>query len=307
MRVSLHRLLLALLFLSLASSSVGAGEVRSLRLASYNVRNYLAMDRLVDGGFRQNYPKPEAEKAVVRKSILTVAPDLIVLQEIGTKEELRELRDDLADEGLNYGHFYLLEAADDARRIGALWRNGLEVAPVPHVDLSFNLFDEERSVRRGMLELKVEAEGGRLFSVFALHLKSKYTSDSRDPQSALRRVKEANAARERILELFPEPAKSPFFVFGDLNDHRNSSAVRRFLVRGDLQISRILEATDKNGLIWTHYYVKGGEYSLIDYMLASSGVDAVFRSESHIASQDDYYTGSDHRLVWTDLTPLARN
>lgn len=265
------------------------------------------MDRLVDGGFRQNYPKPEAEKSVVRTSILTVAPDLIVLQEIGTQEELEELRDDLADEGLDYAHRYLLEAHDETRRIGALWKGSLTVVPVPHVDLAFNLFDEKQSVRRGMLELKVEAAGGRSFSVFALHLKSKYTSDDRDPQSTLRRVKEANEARERILELFPDPAKSPFFVFGDLNDHRNSSAVRRFLVRGDLQISRILDASDANGLIWTHYYMKGGEYSLIDYMLASPGVDEVFLTESHIASQGDYYAGSDHRLVWTDLIPLGEN
>ncbi|MDQ8182178.1 endonuclease/exonuclease/phosphatase family protein [Pelagicoccus sp. SDUM812005] len=283
------------------------GEEEPLRIATYNLRNYLLMDRQVDGRFRLEYPKPEAEKAVVRRTILEAAPDLLAVQEIGTWDELEELRDDLEQEGLPYESVFVLEADDETRRIGALWRAGIEVEPIAHDDLSFSLFGDEMRVKRGMLELRVRAGEGPPFSVFVLHLKSKYTTDRRDPQSTQRRTKEAHAARERILERFPDPSRSPFMIVGDLNDHRNSSPVRRFLVRGDLQISQILEARDRSGLIWTHYYKKGGEYSLLDYMLASPGLTSIYETRSEIVDRADYYEGSDHRLVWTDLSLREAN
>lgn len=52
----LVRLLLLLVFLSL---NVSGQE--SIRIASYNLRNYLIMDRLVEGQWMKNYPKPKAE------------------------------------------------------------------------------------------------------------------------------------------------------------------------------------------------------------------------------------------------------
>lgn len=278
---------------------VGFG--RTTRVATYNLRNYLSMDRLVEGDFRKDYPKPEEEKTVVRESILEAAPDLLAVQEIGSLEFLRELRDDLAEDGLFYEGYFVLEADDQVRRIGALWKGYLEVVPVGHTDLSFRLFDQRQTPKRGMLELQVEEGGGYSFSVFVLHLKSKYTSDPRDSQSFKRRTREAQSSRDRILELFPDPSTSRFMIVGDLNDHRNSSAVRRFLARGDTIISDILPAVDQSGLIWTHYYKKGGEYSLIDYMLASPGLQQTADLSSGILDNEHYYTGSDHRLVWTDI------
>ncbi|MDQ8183972.1 endonuclease/exonuclease/phosphatase family protein [Pelagicoccus sp. SDUM812002] len=295
------RLCFSLCLLLSAVAAQGQTEAESIRLGTYNLRNYLAMDRLVEGQFRLDYPKPETEKTVVRQAIVAAAPDVLAVQEIGTEAELLELLDDLRQDGLSYSSHYILEADDDTRRVGALWNEEVQVRPVPHIDLGFNLFDEPMKVKRGMLELEVQTGGGLGFSIFILHLKSKYTSDKRDPQSTRRRTKEAHSARERILEIFPDPLNSSFLVVGDLNDHRNSSPVRRFLNRGELEISQILEAKDSSGLIWTHYYKKGGEYSLLDYMLASSGLVKTFDTSSGIVDRRDYYEGSDHRLVWTDL------
>lgn len=291
--------------------AIGATQIfaapEPLRIATYNVRNYLTMDRQVDGKFRRDYPKPEAEKEIVRETILAASPDILALQEIGTRAELLELRDDLAQNGLNYDSAYLLEAGDEVRRIGALWKSHLSISTRSHTDLEFTLFQERRSVKRGMLELQVKQSDGSSLSVFILHLKSKYTSDKRDPQSSQRRTKEAQSARERILERFPDPKKSCFLVVGDLNDHRNSGPVRRFLVRGNLEITTILNAQDPAGLIWTHYYKKGGEYSLLDYMLASPGLVEAYDTQSAVVALKDYYKGSDHRLAWTDLFAVARD
>ncbi|MDQ8200743.1 endonuclease/exonuclease/phosphatase family protein [Pelagicoccus enzymogenes] len=287
--------------LALAVALYCQAKPETYRIATYNIRNYLSMDRLVDGQFRLDYPKPESEKTVVREAILVASPDLLALQEIGSAAELEELRDDLEQAGLYYNSSHILEADDEVRRVGALWNERVSANVVEHDDLDFELFGESMRVKRGMLQLDVQLGGAGSIQLFVLHLKSKYTTDRRDPQSTLRRTKEAHAARERILHLFPDPGTMPFLIVGDLNDHRNSSPVRRFLVRGDLQIAEILDARDNSGLIWTHYYKKGGEYSLLDYMLASPGLRSAFETQSGIVDLKGYYEGSDHRLVWTDL------
>ncbi len=297
----MRRLRICFCLLAAALAVCCRAEPEKIRIATYNLRNYLSMDRLVQGQFRLDYPKPESEKAVVRKTIVQAAPDVLAVQEIGSQAELEELQDDLRQEGLPFSSVYLLEADDDTRHIGALWNERVNVRGKAHADLEFELFGESMKVKRGLLELQVQAGEGGALSVFVLHLKSKYTTDKRDPQSTIRRTKEAHAARERILDLFPDPNESPFLIVGDLNDHRNSSPVRRFLIRGDLGISHILDARDGSELIWTHYYKKGGEYSLLDYMLASPGLLRAFQTKSGIVDLPDYYEGSDHRLVWTDL------
>lgn len=49
----------------------------SIRIASYNLKNYLIMDRLVEGSWTKNYPKPEAVKLIIHKNILEVRPDIL--------------------------------------------------------------------------------------------------------------------------------------------------------------------------------------------------------------------------------------
>lgn len=74
------------------------------------------MDRLVDGQWITNYPKPEAEKSIIQKNILKVRPDILVIQEIGGKDFLNELKNDLSDLGLDYAYSFLIEGSDPVRR-----------------------------------------------------------------------------------------------------------------------------------------------------------------------------------------------
>ena len=60
MRVALQKLVRFFLLLVFLSLNVSGKE--SIRIASYNLRNYLITDRLVEGQWKVNYPKPEAEK-----------------------------------------------------------------------------------------------------------------------------------------------------------------------------------------------------------------------------------------------------
>ena len=52
----------------------------------------------------------------------------------------------------------------------------------------------------GLVAVKVEHQ--------AQKLKSRWTERRDDPEAALRRGREATAARDRVLELFPEPAEA---------------------------------------------------------------------------------------------------
>ena len=67
MRVAMQKLVRLLLLLVFLSLNVSGQE--SISIASYNLRNYLIMDRLVEGQWMKNYPKPEAEKSIIQKKI----------------------------------------------------------------------------------------------------------------------------------------------------------------------------------------------------------------------------------------------
>lgn len=294
--------ILGLAWLAVGVVASAAGE-DTLRVATYNLRNYLTMDRVIEDGWRPEYPKPEDEKRVAREIIRRVAPDILALQEVGGEAHLLELQADLAAEGLVYRGRAILDAADPDRCLGALWKAELAIEPVGHADVSIRYFGETSRVKRGMLELRVRGADGRAFaSVFVLHLKSKYTDDPRDPQSEERRTLEARAARDRVIELFPDPASARFLIVGDLNDGPASRPLLGLTRRGELAVARPLECLDESALGWTHFYKKGGMYAQVDYILVSPGwtLPEDFPG-GRVDSTPDFYTASDHRMVWADL------
>ncbi len=275
-------------------------ECETIRVASYNLRNYLTMDRLVEGKWRPEYPKPEAEKQVVRATILEIRPDILALQEVGSKAHLEELRRDLANEGLVYSGSAWLQAHDSERHVAALWSGDLTIEVEAHPDLPIKYRGESDYVKRGMLELRVADAGGG-WSLFNLHLKSKYTNVKSDPLSSERRTLEGRAARDRVIERFPDLEERRFLVVGDLNDGPISGALRALGKKGKRILTIPIEFTDGSGTRWTHYYKKEDSYTRIDYMLRSPGWEDLKGVSGVIYERSDYYLGSDHRLIWVDL------
>ena len=130
----------------LLSQSLVSGE--SLRLATYNLNNYLAMDRHVEGAWRKAYPKPESEKTVIRHVIRKAMPDILAVQEIGTLAFLKELQADLAQEGFDYPHAVHMQGEDAVRHLAVLSK----VAPIEiirHRDLASGAVAEEVVARGG--------------------------------------------------------------------------------------------------------------------------------------------------------------
>ena len=274
-----------------------------LRVATYNLDNYLSKDRVVSGRWRPDYPKPESEKAMIRRIIMEVQPDVLALQEIGSPGHLEELHADLARDGLDYTYAVHLSGPDEVRHI-ALLSKIPSVEVVKHTDLDFKYYDERERVKRGMLEVsfKDEDEGEALFKLFVVHLKSKYTSNKEDPNSELRRTREAEACRDRIIERTFDLGMNRFLVTGDFNDHPSSAPLRRFYRRGDLHLGSLVPAVDGHGLVWTYFYEKHAQYSLVDGFVASPEMLPLIKNgRGHIAGGLESLIGSDHRMVYLDL------
>lgn len=281
-----------------------ARAAERITIATYNIENYTAANRMTADGYRKDYPKPEAEKAALRRVIHDLAADVLVLQEVGPKPYLDELQRDLKSEGAEYPFAAMVDAADSDRHIAVLARRPLG-AVTPHADLTFLYFGRREPVKRGMIEVRLPTAAGEL-TLFAVHLKSRYTDRKDDPDSAQRRAGEATAIRDRILERFPEPAKARFLILGDCNDTKRSATVRRLLQRGETKIALLLPATDSRGEAWTHVYGREDIYSRFDQILASPGLAGVIEGgAARIYDGPGVREASDHRpvvvtLAWPD-------
>lgn len=289
---------LGCLLLAVASTSLW-GE--TVRVATFNLQNYLVMDRIVEERWRPEYPKPEVSKSALREVIAAVDPDVLALQEIGPEPFLVELQRDLKAKGVDYPHAFLLNAADEERHVAVMSRLPF-VQVRPHTEPDFPYFGGREKIRRGMLEV-VFRTGGKTWSLFVVHLKSKWTERSDDPEADRKRTGEATAARDAILEEHDPDAGALYLIAGDLNDTRDTAPLRRFLHRGDVTISKPIPARDSQGLTWTYHWQRQGIYSQVDYLLASPALfENVVDGRGSIYDGDHYRLASDHRLVWADLS-----
>ena len=282
-------------------------------VATYNLRNYLLTDRLVpiEGStksvWREEYPKPEFEKRALRQIIARENPHILAIQEIGSEPFLKELQRDLRlNEQVNYPYYALMQGEDEDRHVAVLSKVPfLEV--VQHKDLDYKYFDERQKLRRGLLEVKF-LTGGVKWSLFNLHLKSKWTIRKDDPESAIMREAEARSVRDHLKDLYPAEKSYPYLLVGDFNDTPNTKPIARILKSGKTELAWYIYSTDARGRVWTHYWRKGGAYSQIDYVFASVPMLGLLpkgkSTKGKIEDSEETLTASDHRMVLVEL-PFA--
>jgi endonuclease/exonuclease/phosphatase family metal-dependent hydrolase len=279
----------------------------SLRLATYNVRNYNLIDRRIDGEFKPKWPKPEAEKTALRAVIRAAHPDILALEEMGLEPELEELRRDLANEGLTYTYSALVHGPDPDRHVAILSRVPL-AAIHPHETITYKSGGVAKEVSRGLLEVDVVTHG-KPWALYVVHLKSRLTETADDPQSAAQRDSEAMALRNIVRQEQPIADGALVAVVGDFNDARDSPAVKRFTELNAKPLLMISPDADSHGETWTSSYARADEYDRSDYILLSPALAALQKSPGGIEDIPESAAASDHRLVWVDLTftlPLNR-
>jgi endonuclease/exonuclease/phosphatase family metal-dependent hydrolase len=283
----------------------GDARAETLTIATYNVENYGLADRMTEVGYREDYPKPEPEKRALRNVIRSLGADVVVLQEMGARPYLEELRRDLKSERCEYAFAELALAADADRHLAILARRPLK-SVTTHTDLQFTYFGTKETVKRGLLEATFATEAGD-FTIFVVHLKSRFTDRPEDPMSAVRRAGEATAIRDRVLKRFPNPATARFVVLGDCNDSRTSRALGFLQKRGKTEIAILLPAPDSRGETWTHSWRKEDSYSRVDHILVSPGlIGAVKQRTARIYDGDGVRDASDHRPVFMVLDLAAQ-
>lgn len=276
-----------------------------LTIATYNVENYGPANRLTEAGYRKDYPKPEPEKRAVRRVIQAIGADLLVLQEMGPEAYLRELQRDLRNEGCDYAHAAIGTATDPARVVAILSRRPLRRVTV-HDDLEFSYFGTRERVKRGLLEASVDAPGGEV-TVFALHLKSRYSEREDDPACAIRRAGEATAIRDRILQRFPDPRTARIVLLGDCNDSKTSKPVAFLQRRGKTEIVRLLPVADSRGEGWTYVYRREDSYARVDHIFVSAALEPFAAGgAAKIYDGAGVREASDHRPVIVTLAFPAR-
>ena len=284
---------------------IGGLRAETLTIATYNVENYGPANRVTEAGYRQDYPKPEAEKRALRMVIRGLHADILVLQEMGGQPYLDELRRDLKTEGLDYPYAVLMEGSDVDRHVALLSLRPLK-SMMPHPELTFAYFSGKEKVKRGLLEVSVATPAGDL-TIFGVHLKSRFTDRPDDPLSAQRRTGEATAVRDCILERIADPATARFLILGDCNDTKTSKALQRLESRGKTKIGDLLPAVDSRGDSWTHAYRKEESYSRVDHILVSPALHpAVKDGTARIYDGAGVREASDHRPVSVTLELIGK-
>jgi len=287
-----------LLFTWALTVSVTAAD--SIRVASLNVCNYLLEDRWIDQVYRRDYPKPEAEKAALRQIIREVEPEILALQEMGPEPFLNELQRDLSIEGVVYPYRAWMQAEDPSRHLAILSKIPFHKV-IRHVHLDFPYLGGRTGVKRGLLEAQFRSGKG-IWSLFVVHLKSRYTSNEEDPESSVRREKEARAIRNLIRQRKEDGGIYGFLVAGDFNDHPVSAPLRRFLEISGNPFCGMVHAADSRGELWTYFNRKQAYYARIDYFLCSPSLRPHISGDKAIIVDDPLMLeASDHRLLYLDL------
>lgn len=283
------KILVLILFFSLAL------HAKVITIAEYNLQNFNTSDRVTEGIWRQNYPKPEKEKAALIEVITHANPDILVMEEMGGEEYLAELQTRLRAAGVHYPYRTIVPGGDPTRRLAALSK--IKFTARYFGRLAFNYAGKRESSLRGLLQMEFLTDD-QSWRIYGVHLKSRITSEENkwDAEAEKFRVAEANALREQILRM--ENLEGAYLVTGDFNDNPRSSALRRFLTKGDKTLTVMITPLDSHGEVWTHRWESQGSYSRIDYFLASPAMlPALLPNSARIIDIPAAANASDHRMI----------
>jgi endonuclease/exonuclease/phosphatase family metal-dependent hydrolase len=292
------KVLLLLLWLSPGVAAVAA-ELFSI--GTYNVENYL------DAPAGTRRVKPPEARARVREMIRALDADVLGPQEMGTTNALLELRASLRAEGLDYPHWEHVRGHDTNIHLAVLSKFPI-LARRAHTNLSYLLGGRRLWVSRGFAEVDIAVSPSYRCTVLVAHLKSKRPVPEAD--QAEMREEEARLLRGIIEARLKSDPKLNLVVMGDLNDTKDSRAIRTILgPRGNGSLVDTRPA-ERNGdrrtpprsgyapqnITWTYFYGIKDAYERIDYLLVSGGMAREWdEGKTFVLAAPHWGEASDHR------------
>lgn len=280
---------------STAELPVVKGEL-PIRFVAYNLRNYLTMERTINGK-KSSSTKPEREKAAIISILSKAKPDVLGICEIGTQADLDDLQQSLKSAGVDLPHTYLYGGSDPYRRQAILSRYPIIAHQKP--DITYRLEGHVLQVNRGILDVTINLPGGPV-RFLGVHLKSKREIPKFDQE--LMRRSEAHVLSKHAAGLLAD-SSLPLLIYGDFNDTRQSSTIRSVAAqpRGQQALHAIdLKAPD--GSLWTQYWSYQDVYSRFDYIFVSDVLKPRIDMEnSRIISSEETSIASDHRPLYVEI------
>lgn len=266
-----------------------------LRFVSYNVENWLTMDRRTAGKAQKAAPKPDREKKAVIALLIRHKPDVIGISEVGKAADLEEIREMLKAAGADFPSTHYTGGEDPTRRLGLLSRFPIVTTDKP-AELNYRLGGQTFGMSRGILDATVAAPG-RNYRFLGVHLKSKRDSEFGD-QAAMR-LNEGRLLRRHVDRILKADSATRLVVYGDFNDTRAAPTLKTITGKyKDPAYLTAIPARDSNGESWTHFWELHDIYSRFDFILVSSALrpETDFRG-SYIINDAEWKAASDHRPV----------
>lgn len=281
---------------ALLVSTSWAADRESITLCSYNLKNYLRMDRFVKGTPKPEQPKPEKEITAVVKFLVQIKPDALGLCEIGQEADLRDLQRRLKEAGLDLPNSEYCHGGDPTRRLALLTRLPI-IARNSQTDLKYQIGEQVYPMQRGLLDVTLEVKPGLELRCLGVHLKSKRPVPEAD--ESLMRRNEAHLLRKHLDEIIAKDAGVKVLLYGDFNEHRHEAPVTEITgTPGTPGGLYELHLRDERNETWTHYWKDADVYSRFDYIFFTKTLAKYMdRKSSHIFDTPDYYDGSDHRPI----------
>lgn len=236
--------------------------------------------------------------ANVAKMIKQINADILTLTEVGGKEDLKVLIDELKKIGITYNHWEVCDCRDKFTQQHVAVLSKFPIKNVVSEITGRSIYLEEADgdeegetgISKGMkVTVTVDKKD---IEVFVFHLKSERGGFESDAK----RIAQASIARRAIIKSLNEGKK--VIVTGDLNSEKKSPSLYR--IRGFDDIYEELVQTGNTRYFknmdvrWTYNYK--GEPEQIDHILISPDLAARRGIETSILKTDDD-TISDHNPV----------
>lgn len=270
---------------------------KPVRFLMHNVQNYF-----VEGeAYRSRYvlkPKSKESREAVAEVIAGSKAEIVGLIEIGGPVALQDLRQRLAARGLEYPYFRVLPRKGEDRALAIL---SLYPIVQDHSKEQVKLHRQKRrKMLRGILDVTVQLDDGRLYRIIGAHLKSRVSENS--GAAAALRAQEAHTLAQHIQHIARTQKGLPLLVFGDWND-APTDAAPQIIQQGlseDAALRR-LSPEDSRGEEWTLYYKRGKQYCIYDQIFVNPVLRKRMRGQGGIVDSPAATKASDHRALWCDL------
>jgi len=285
---------IGVLCLYLAGIITGLASPNTIVVASYNVENYLRMERHIDGK-TELAPKPEKEIQALIRIIKEINPDILGVCEIGGPDDFEDFKNRLKQTGLGYAHFEYVAGPDQERHLALASRYPI-VSHQSITDASYVANGIREKVRRGFLDVTIQINPTFELRLLGVHLKSKLAAPI---DEALLRRNEAHLLRQHVEKILTSTPSTELMVYGDFNDSKNEPALQEIMgPRASPDHLFDLWLSDQVGDRWTHYWKFADSYERIDFIFVTGKLLSKWdRSKSYIYRSNDWNEASDHRPI----------